>query len=380
MLFLRKSLLIRLFLGLMAVAVLMGAEVYYFYVQGFDAVPLNVFVISLLFFIVLMLLIVWFDVARPLRVVLAQMQALLAGHAYKRIYTKRVDEIGILGHFFNRVVSGLGAVSQRIVEGERMLDELTIASDLQRDILPKESITLPGLQIVAKTKPATEVGGDSFDFVTAKGKTYIYIGDATGHGVPAGLLMTMVNAFVDVFADAYESSYKILVNVNKYLKMRVEKAMFMTLVMLAWDHKTQKMTYTGAGHEHILIYHVQSGECEAIKSGGVALGMVPDNSKLIKETDLPLQDGDFVVLYSDGITEALNDKGERYGLENLKAALVEYAPRYGAEGLNYHLAKDVGNFVGNSPQADDMTLIVIQHKKDLTGQEKIKDKGIQWSS
>src|SRR5690606_4410075 len=145
-------------------------------------------------------------------------------------------------------------------------------------ILPFKTPSVDGLQIVAKNKPATELGGDCFDIFNDDEKTFIYVGDVTGHGVAAGLMMTMVSSLVRVFADFTDSAYEIVVKVNKYIRRHVKQSMFMTMVMLAWDRSNQELTYVGAGHEHILIYRALTGECEAVLSGGVALGMVPDNS------------------------------------------------------------------------------------------------------
>ena len=154
--------------------------------------------------------------------------------------------------------------------------------------------------------------------------------------------------------------------------------MFMTMVMLSWDHKSQKMTFVGAGHEHILVYRGASGVCEAILSGGIALGMVPDNSQQAVESEIKLEDGDFVVLFSDGITEARNKAGEQFGLENLKRSLIEYAPQYSAEGVNYHIAKDVSEFMKGTEQRDDMTLIVLKHDLKIKGGEKLESGSTAW--
>jgi len=305
-------------------------------------------------------LIYWFGVASPLRVVLREMQALLSGMVYRRVYTERVDEIGILAHFFNKVTKGLGDVSATIMDRDRMLDELTIAAQLQTDILPEGEQHIPGLEIATKINPATEIGGDSFDFIESKGKTYIYIGDATGHGVAAGLIVTMAHAFVEVFADSCDSAYEIMVHVNKYIKQRLKKAMFMTMVMLCWDYENKKLTYVGAGHEHIMVFRTKTGQCEAILSGGIALGMVPDNSKIIKEKEIKIDEGDYVVLYSDGITEAKNKEGELYGLDRLRTAIIDYAAQYSVEGIGYHIAKDVIAFMKGQVQGDDMTIMVIK--------------------
>lgn len=357
---------------------LSGCAFFYFYKKGVDTVSFKYIGLFLGLFTLYFLVVASFYIVKPLRTILLQMQALISGKPYRKIYTERIDEIGILAHFFNQVISGLGEASYDIKDRERMLSELTIAAELQKDILPPKNPVIEGLQIVAKNKPATEVGGDSFNFVTVKDKTYIYIGDVTGHGVGAALIMTMVSTLVSVFSELYGSAYEILVNVNKHIKNYVKKAMFMTMVMLCWDKNEKKMTYVGAGHEHILVYRVNSGECEAILSGGVAIGMVPDNSKAIKEQSLNLEDGDFVVLYSDGITEAKNATGEMFGLERLKSLIIEYAPQYSAEGVNYHIAKSLVDFMQNHSQDDDITLIVIKLDKNSSIVENPTAQATNW--
>lgn len=338
--------------------------------------------VLLVFFAVVSLLVYYLNVFRPLKLILEQVQALLSAKPYKNIYTGRIDEIGVLAHFFNQVTKGFGKVSHDIEDRDRMLSELNIASQLQRDILPLVNPFVKGLQIVAKTKPATELGGDSFNFVDVEGKTYIYIGDVTGHGVAAGLIMTMVHSLINVFSGFSGSAYEIIVNVNKYIKKHVKKAMFMTMVMLSWDHAQKKMTYVGAGHEHILVYRADSGICDAILSGGVALGMVPDNSKIVSEKTLDLNNGDIVVLYSDGIVEARNPADELFGLDRLKQLVIEYAPRYSAEGINYHIAKDAVAYMGTAKQLDDMTLIVIKRDDAISEnlQVKIQDQTTNWQA
>lgn len=358
---------------------MLGAAFFFLSYTKTETIPFKVFLIVIAVLIVIFGILAFLIFVRPMNIVLNQMEALIAGKPYKRIYTGRIDEIGVLAHFFNQVTKGFSEVSHDIKDRARMIDELTIAAQLQRDILPLKSPFVPGLEIVAKNKPATELGGDIFNFINAKNKTYIYIGDVTGHGVAAGLIMTMATSLMSVFSDLYSSAYEVLVNVNYYIKRHIKKAMFLTMVMLSWDNQTKKLTYVGAGHEHILVYRPDTGQCEAILSGGVALGMVPDNSKLIKEQEIILNEGDFVILYSDGIIEARNPAGELYGLERLKQSVVEFAPQYSAEGVNYHIAQAISKFNEGHVQDDDMTLIVLRRNKNLLDCVEIKDQTISWS-
>lgn len=375
----RDSLVKKAFLHFFVLGLLIAGLAYYLYFYVGDSLPFEFFIGSLLFMLVYFVFVYFFGVVRPLKTVLGQVQALLAGKRYRRIYTNRIDEVGILAHFFNQVTQGLGRFSSQMKERERMRDELTIASQLQKEILPPSSPDVHGLQIIAKNRPASELGGDSFNFFTVKNHTYVYIGDVTGHGVAAGLIMTMANSLISVFSDMYDDPYEIMVNVNKYIKKHVKKTMFMTLVMLCWNNETRELSYVGAGHEHILIYRKDSGLCEAILTGGVALGMVPDNRALIREDKLELNEGDFVILYTDGITEAYSPEGELFGLERLKQSIIDHAPEYSANGLNYHIARDVSDFMAGAPQKDDMTLIVIQ-KNEMAAKEEVEDKSTTWQT
>lgn len=375
----RTTIVRKLFILLLFVSILCTTAFYFLPAFRGLAITADYLIYLSLFLVIVFTLFAYFSFVKPLNVVLEQMEALIAGKPYRKIYTSRIDEVGILAHFFNQVTKGFSEVSSDIKDRDRMIDELTIAASLQRDILPLSSPQIPGLQVIAKNKPASEVGGDIFNFITSKGKTYIYIGDVTGHGVAAALIMTMATSLISVFADSCNSAYEILVSVNRYIKRHIKRAMYMTMVMLSWDAKNEKLTYVGAGHEHILVYHSDSGVCDAILSGGIALGMVPDNSKLIREQEINWNNGDFVIIYSDGITEARNALGELYGLERLRKAVVEYAAQYSAEGVNHHIAMAVSDFCKDHGQDDDMSLIVIKRDKSIVNGIELGNQSITWS-
>ena len=114
-------------------------------------------------------------------------------------------------------------------------------------------------------------------------------------------------------------------------------------------------------------------------SGGVALGMVPDNSKVIQEKSLTFNNGDTLLLYSDGITEARNSGEELFGLERLKQLLLEYAPQYSADGINYHIAKEVVAFMQSHIQDDDMTLIVVRRDDNFNQVAQVQDQSTNWN-
>jgi len=356
-----RSILGRVFIYFLLFGIILTAATFAAYSVDFQNISLPVFAGSLLVFLFYFMLVYLYEIVRPLKLILGEMKGLLTGKKYHRIYTKRTDEIGVIAHFFNEVTKSFEKVSTDIKEGKRMLGELEIASSIQKAILPPSNPQVPGLDIDAKTRPAVELGGDNFDFITVGDNTFIYVGDVTGHGVPAAIIMTMVNTLVHTLAENYKSPYDIVVNTNRQIKTRIKSTMFMTMLMLRWDHVQEKMSYVGAGHEHLVIYRAGKGKCEVKPTGGIALGMVPDNSKLVKEVDLPLDKDDVVILYSDGLTEGRNMVGEMYSLDRLVKAVELYAPQYSSDGIVHHVALDYSRFVENHMQDDDVTLIAMKY-------------------
>lgn len=311
----------------------------------------------------------------PLSKVAKQVTNLLTGKSFKRITPTTIDEVGVFTHFFNEITQDLEKISYDVKERRRMSSELDIASAIQRDVLPKEAPEAPGLDVMAKTRSAAEVGGDTFDFLTSAdgNQVFIYIGDVTGHGVPSGLVMMMVDTIVtSMVYQGVSSGQELVARTNFLLYPRISSRLFMTSVMLRWDKVNQQMFYTGAGHEHILIYRKKSEEVESIASGGIALGMVPDVSKIVQEKPLFLEIGDCLILYTDGITEARNQTDEMYGLDRLKKALKRNGYKPSVEAVFDGLTKDFSDFVEEYVQIDDITMIVIRYMGKDFASKKVK--------
>lgn len=313
---------------------------------------------------------------KPLKTILKEMKLLLTGKKFHRVYTQKTDEIGILAHFFNEITGSLESIGKKLEEHKRFSTEINLAQKIQTDLLPTEAPPIPHLDIIAKTKAAAEIGGDSFDFFQQKDQSFFYIGDVTGHGIPAGLVMIMVDTLLTTFAQMSKNGQELLINVNKFLKPRLQANMFMTMLMMRWEHENKKMYFSGAGHEHLLHYHTDTGECEKIMGGGIAIGMLPDVSKMIKETEIDFKENDFIILYSDGITEGRNPNGEQYGLDRLVKFIKENAKSTNtSKDLFDAIAKDVTIFIEDHIIEDDMSLIVVKH----TEEEKVARETTDWS-
>ena len=319
--------------------------------------------ISLILFLVIEMIYLNMEIHKPLKKILSEMKSLLVGKNFKKIYTLRTDEIGIIGHFFNKITDSLETISNDLKEHKRITGELDVAQKIQQDLIPKEAPYIPGLEITAKTKPAAEIGGDTFDFLPQGDQTYFYIGDVSGHGLPSGLVMIMIDSMITTLSTICKTTKELVISINKFLKPRLQTNMFMTMVMFRWEHMTRKLFYTGSGHERIIHYKKSEGKCTAMVSGGIALGMLADISKIAKDdAEIDFQEGDFIILYSDGITECRNSKEEMFGVKKVIEIIEEKAPfSQTTKELFNHIAGKITVFVENEIQADDMSLLVIKN-------------------
>ncbi len=336
-------------------------ESFQYYMLGLELNKNVLLVGSVLFSFIVGVFFVRVKFVRKMDEIVKQVASVISSKPYQKISIDSKDEFGLFAYFFNDVTKNIENIYYFLKEGSRMSSDLNIAADIQRSVLPKEIPVIEYLDTVAKTRSADELGGDSFDIVQKGDEYYIYVGDVTGHGAGAGLVMMVMNTLFDLFLQNVDNTLDLAVSINKELKPRVNAALFMTSVFFRWNPKTREMFYTGAGHEHILIYRAKEGVTEAIVTGGIALAMSPDISKIAKEKQIILNDQDIVLLYSDGITEAVNDSGELYGLERLKESLNRNASLGSSLKVFEGVSRDVISFVDNTVQKDDMTLLVMRY-------------------
>jgi sigma-B regulation protein RsbU (phosphoserine phosphatase) len=300
----------------------------------------------------------------PMQKIIHEMKCLLTGKSYRRIMTTKRNEIGVLAHFFNEITRNLENISSDVKSHQRISKELNNAQNIQADLLPKTIPDIPGLEVIARTRPSSEIGGDAFGYFSKENRTLFYIGDATGHGIPSALVMIMVDVLLTTFVDLHNGSIDIMKNLNKYLKPHLQTSMFMTLLLVDWNQKDKKMKWVGAGHEYLIAYNSSTEAIISIPSGGIALGMLADNSAQLKEQEIDMNENDFLILFTDGIVEAKNVMGERYDLKGLENIIKKNANRdMSAEKLFEKIALDVSRFMEGHVQEDDMTLIVIKRKE-----------------
>lgn len=250
---------------------------------------------------------------------------------------------------------------QQLGEKKRIEQELAIASNIQMQLLPKTIPQVGGVEVYGLMIPAKEVGGDYYDFLISedKGRLYTCIGDVSGKGVPAGLVMVMARCFFRPLILSCKSTKTIVEELNKLLVADTRKDMFMSMLVLQWDAQQQIFSWTGAGHEHLLVYRAATKSCEAIRAGGIVLGMMKKADKFFKEQTLQVSSGDAIVLYTDGVTEALNSQNQMFELNRL-IGIVEKYGHLNAQKICDALLEELKKFMGSAPQYDDITIVAIK--------------------
>jgi serine phosphatase RsbU (regulator of sigma subunit)/predicted ester cyclase len=254
-------------------------------------------------------------------------------------------------------------VEQERIERERIEQELRVARRIQQASLPKEVPELEGWHINPYYQPAREVGGDFYDFhLLSEGRVGLVVGDATGKGVPAALVMSTTCGMLQLAAQASESSSpsEVLERVNEALTIRIPPNMFVTSFYAILDPKNGSLSYANAGHDLPYLHH--SGDYEELRARGMPLGLMPGMSYEEKEIELDVGEG--VFFYSDGLVEAHDPKGEMFGFPRLRALVAKHG-EVGA--LGYMLMKELYSFVGEGwEQEDDITLLTLERSASLS--------------
>jgi serine phosphatase RsbU (regulator of sigma subunit)/predicted ester cyclase len=248
-------------------------------------------------------------------------------------------------------------LEQEIRERERVEQELRVARSIQQASLPKEVPELEGWQVSPYYQPAREVGGDFYDFLELpSGQLGLIVGDATGKGVPAALVMASARSMLRAAAQALGSSSPgdVLGRVNDALFTDIPANMFVTCFYAILDLNSGSLTYANAGHD--LPYLHRSGDAEELRARGMPLGLMPGMGYEEKETIL--EPGEAALFYTDGLVEAHDPKGEMFGFPRLRELVADHGK---GRSLGEFLLEELYSFTGEQwEQEDDITLLTLE--------------------
>jgi predicted ester cyclase len=252
-------------------------------------------------------------------------------------------------------------LEQEIRERERVEQELRVARSIQQASLPEEVPTLEGWQITPYYRPAREVGGDFYDFhLLSDGRLGVVVGDATGKGVPAALVMSTTCGMLRLAAQGYSSPGVMLERVNDALCPNIPANMFVTCFCAIVDPESGLLRYANAGHDLPYLHH--DGDAVELRARGMPLGLMPGMSYEEKEGYLDL--GDSALLYTDGLVEAHDPQREMFGFPRLQALVSEHGEE---DSLDEALLEELYSFVGEAwGQEDDITLLTLMRSAART--------------
>lgn len=243
------------------------------------------------------------------------------------------------------------------LEARRFEEELQVASEIQLSLHPTRPPQLVGWDIAGISFPCREIGGDYYDFIPrGNGKLIIAVGDVAGKGMGAALMMSSVHAALRTQAQTGRTLAEIVAAVNDYLVENSPENKFLTLFCAELDPTTGILHYTSAGHDPALLVHAD-GTYTLLTAQGIPVGITPNISLAIHQ--VCLVPGDVLAIYTDGLTESVNEQGEILGLERLAQTIIAHRD-LSVSRLRDRVDEAVSRFVGRAPAADDLTLVLLR--------------------
>ena len=240
---------------------------------------------------------------------------------------------------------------------------LALAAEVQKSLLPQESPTIPGLDVAGKIVTCEEIGGDYFDFLRdmecPSDPFGVVVGDVTGHGVDAALIMTTARAFLRMRASQCGSIAQIITEMNRHLAQDIlDTGRFMTLFYMTIDPWQKCLRWVRAGHDPAILYDPDRDVFDELKGTGIALGI--DKDLQYQENLKPhLKNGQIVAIGTDGVWEAFNKHGEMYGKERFRQIVRQHA-RAEARHILHQVYDDLARFTTGVKRDDDITLVVVK--------------------
>ncbi len=281
------------------------------------------------------------------------------------------DDIRKLHDAFHHMQQSLGEYTRELETTtrakERIESELHIARNIQMSLVPKmfsPFLNCEELEIFASLKPAKEVGGDFYDFILRGGRLKFVIGDVSGKGIPASLVMVITSTLFRVFANSTDSPAEIVSRLNNAISENNEACMFVTFFCGELDLSTGRLTFCNAGHNAPIVIGKDSESYYLTMDSNLPLGIVAEYQFRNQQIDLPK--GSAMLLYTDGLTEGENAGKELFG-EDRTLEAARSLSRQNARGIVNGMTDALGQFVGDAEQSDDLTLLCVRLNEESAG-------------
>lgn len=307
----------------------------------------------------------------PLRKLSTWIKDLGHGEISDEIDIDTSSELGEIAQAFSEITHKFRESQKNLADRERLQKEMQLAQDIQQTLLPMSFPELDGFELASYYEAATEVGGDYYDFVEVDKDTLgIAVADVSGKGIPGSMLMTMIRTVLRTEARGMKDAAEVLTRVNDIVSNDIRKGLFVTVFYLIIDSKRRSINYASAGHNPMILYRNSTKKTYYLNPKGFPIGIqLPEKDlfkKSIESETIELTKDDILLLYTDGITEAMNSNRELFGEERLQEALRNYG-HLPAKDFVEKLKLAIYSFTEGSPQYDDITLVAV--KENSTREE-----------
>jgi sigma-B regulation protein RsbU (phosphoserine phosphatase) len=272
------------------------------------------------------------------------------------------DQLGDLAESFNVMAHGIQDLLREQAEKERLEEELRIARQIQMSLLPQNTVGLPGLRIAALCLPAAEVGGDYYDLLPlSDARMGVLVADVSGKGTSAALYMAELKGLVLSLSRIHDSPARLLAEANRILAANMDTRSFITMTYAVVDTAARTLRYARAGHNPLIHLEAATGRTHVLAPQGIGLGMDRGErfEEVLEEAEVKLAQGDVFLFFTDGLSEAMNDKAELFGEQRLRD-VIEQAETLGTDDLKDRILDTVRDFVGGAAQHDDMTMVILK--------------------
>jgi sigma-B regulation protein RsbU (phosphoserine phosphatase) len=284
-----------------------------------------------------------------------------------KIAIRARDQLGELAESFNSMTTSIEDLLRVEREKKRLEEELRIAHEIQMSLLPQGPLDFPGVSVTSVCVPAREVGGDYFDILPLDDhRLGVLIADVSGKGTSAALYMAEMKGLMLSLSRNHTSPRELLITANRIIAEHLNSRSFITMIYAIVDVQARTLTYARAGHTPLLCLPGPKSPARGLKllaPDGMVLGLSLDDGqmfeRLLEEQTLPINPGDIYLLFTDGISDAMNDADDCFGEARLGRIVEEHAD-LPSDQLRERILREIAAFVGDAPQHDDMTMILLR--------------------
>lgn len=285
----------------------------------------------------------------------------------------------------NELIMRIRRDRKNIVAREVLHKEMQMAEDIQKALIPSKLPKIRGFDIGTIYKAARMVGGDLFDIIQMDAHTFaVVVADVSGKGVPGSLVMSMARTVLRLEARETRSARKILIKVNEYVANDIKQGMFVTILLAVIDTRTGKINFASAGHNPMIHFVSDRREARFLNAPGMPVGIKTDNvdyAAAMKSAEVTMGENDFLLIYTDGVTEGRGQHKNAYGTERIIEILTEHVEKSATE-MTELIESDIVRFVGKTDQHDDITMVILKNcpavddREEEAGRDLSTEKGV----